>query len=266
MSPAEALRQRGWVRFPKDPAIAAWSAAVRPIAARIAADPAQQATWLRHDGTWFVGVQALPNGPNGRVANGPPLTGAAIRFLEGMLGQGPIAWERAQISVCYPGYPRQGPGESDGAARYRRQRDAAHVDGLLAEGPERRRYLREHHAFLLGLPLVPVASGAAPFVVWEGSHALMREAFREALADQPEDRWGEVDLTEVYHAARRQVFAQCRRVVISAAPGEAYVVHRLALHGVAPWAPGATAPAEGRMIAYFRPECGMTAPDWLDAP
>jgi hypothetical protein len=31
-------------------------------------------------------------------------------------------------------------------------------------------------------------------------------------------------------------------------------VDRFALHGVAPWRSGDTAPPEGRMIAYFRPE------------
>jgi hypothetical protein len=30
-------------------------------------------------------------------------------------------------------------------------------------------------------------------------------------------------------------------------------MHRHLLHGVAPWAAGAKAPPEGRIIAYFRP-------------
>jgi len=49
------------------------------------------------------------------------------------------------------------------------------------------------------------------------------------------------------------------------APGEAYLVHRFALHGVAPWDEDAKAGPDGRMIAYFRPEL----PDrglWLNAP
>jgi len=40
---------------------------------------------------------------------------------------------------------------------------------------------------------------------------------------------------------------------LPAAPGQAYLLHRLALHGVAPWADGAEASADGRMVAYFRP-------------
>ena len=31
------------------------------------------------------------------------------------------------------------------------------------------------------------------------------------------------------------------------------MIHRLALHGIAPWEEDAGADAEGRMIAYFRP-------------
>jgi hypothetical protein len=53
---------------------------------------------------------------------------------------------------------------------------------------------------------------------------------------------------------------------VPAQPGEAVLVHRLALHGVAPWQKGATAPPEGRMIAYFRPEFQGLGDDWLSAP
>ncbi len=74
-----------------------------------------------------------------------------------------------------------------------------------------------------------------------------------------------MDVTEAYHAARREVFETCARVVVHARPGEAYLIHRLALHGVAPWRAGAKAPPEGRMIAYFRPEIGSPA-DWIEAP
>jgi hypothetical protein len=43
------------------------------------------------------------------------------------------------------------------------------------------------------------------------------------------------------------------------------LIHRLALHGVAPWAEGAEAGPEGRMIAYFRPEFEGLGDDWLTA-
>ena len=52
---------------------------------------------------------------------------------------------------------------------------------------------------------------------------------------------------------RRRIFAECPRVAVIARPGEAYAIHRLALHGVAPWQEEAPAGPDGRMIAYFRP-------------
>ena len=60
----------------------------------------------------------------------------------------------------------------------------------------------------------------------------------------PAEQWGEVDATEVYQATRRTIFETCERVTVTAKPGEAYLIHRLALHGVAPWQPG---PRPGRM-------------------
>ena len=85
-----------------------------------------------------------------------------------------------------------------------------------------------------------------------------RGLFQKVFAGVPSNKWQDHDVTEVYQAARRQVFEQCRRVVVHAQPGESYVVHRLALHGVAPFDVGAEvaceAPDEGRMIAYLRPE------------
>ena len=72
-------------------------------------------------------------------------------------------------------------------------------------------------------------------------------------------------LTEVYHDLRNRIFAECERVEIVAAPGETYLVHRLALHGIAPWRSRAVADADGRIICYFRPE--TPSPEgWLNAP
>ena len=44
--------------------------------------------------------------------------------------------------------------------------------------------------------------------------------------------------------------------------GGAVLLHRLLIHGVAPWAEGAVAPPEGRMVAYFRPVL-PSVEDWL---
>jgi hypothetical protein len=104
---------------------------------------------------------------------------------------------------------------------------------------------------------------ASPFVLWEGSHVIMQEAFRKAFAGVAPENMNTHDVTEAYQAARREVFARCPRIELVAKPGEAYVLHRHALHGVAPWADGLTAGPEGRMIAYFRPELPGGVADWL---
>src|SRR6056297_1399931 len=260
----EALLQNGWSRFPAERAVAEWAAAARVIAQDAMRDPAEQARWLRCGGTWFVGVDTLPNGPDGAVPQSGPLQGRALEAARGLYGD--LALHRGQVSVTYPGYPRPSQDEREAAFRYRRNRDSAHVDGLLAVGAERRRMLKERHAYILGLPLTETGPGASPMVVWEGSHHLMRDMFAKALAQRPEADWADIDLTEIYQATRRQVFETCTRVEIVASPGEAYLVHRFALHGVAPWAEGASAPPEGRMIAYFRPELPSGNRDWLELP
>ncbi len=255
--------ERGWCRFPYDQRLADWVDEGLP-AARETLNAPEQEQWLRCGGTWFAGVNALPNDAAGAVPGGHPLAGDAFDFITQDLRLGDFAWDRAQVSICYPGYPIPGDHETEAAARFRRNRGGAHVDGLSPEGPNRRRHLREHHGFLLGIPMAEVGTGASPLVVWEGSHELMRAAFTETFANLPPARWGDVDVTDDYQAARKRAFDACERVEISAQPGEAYLVHRLALHGVAPWAPGAVAGPDGRMICYFRPEIGGPE-DWLRA-
>lgn len=258
-----ALLERGWVKFPAEQAVRDWAAAALAVARERVQNPDEQAKWLTCEGTWFVGVDALPNDAAGDVGAGP-LGGAAFAAVKRLYGDLPL--HRGQVSVTYPGYPRPREGEGEAAFRYRLRRDAAHVDGLLAVGPDRRRMPKERHAYILGLPLTACGDGASPFTVWEGSHQVMRAAFARALADVPEADWADTDLTGIYRETRREVFETCRRVTLPAQPGEAYLVHRFALHGVAPWEEGAAAPEEGRMIAYFRPELPDGNRDWLDLP
>jgi len=258
----------GWIRFAYDPAIAEWAARARPVADAYRADQALRSRWLRCGGTWFVGANVFPNDPTGAVpeAGVPPLAGAPIRFIADALGLPDIKWDRAQVSVFFPGYPRQSPGESDAAFRFRRDRDAAHVDGVKRTEDRRRRLGDEAHGFILGVPLSDAPAGAAPFVVWEGSHEIMRRALRERLAGVAPERWLDADITEAYTAARQACFEACRRVVVAARPGEAYLVHRLALHGIAPWTAGGEHRA--RTIAYFRPDPfpGAARAWWLERP
>jgi hypothetical protein len=102
-------------------------------------------------------------------------------------------------------------------------------------------------------------------VIREGSHVLMHEAFAGALAGHAPHRWSSIDLTRTYQDTRRTALRDCPRVVVELQPGEACLMHRQLLHGVAPWDAPASAAADGRMIAYFRP-CLPRLEDWLQRP
>ena len=256
--------ETGWYHFPYDPVLADWINQTLPAAFKAVRDP-DNAHWLRCGGTWFAGVNALPNNAQGSVGNGPSLSGRALDFIKEVLGLSDIHWDRAQLSVCYPGYPQPMASESDKAFRYRRERDAAHVDGLLPEGPDRRRHLREYHSFLLGIPMLESSPDASPFVIWKGSHEIVRETFTTCFQGLPPERWGDKDITAVYHQTRRRIFNDCQRVEVWAKPGEAYLAHRLSLHGIAPWGTSATASSGGRMICYFRPQVWGPS-QWLAQP
>ncbi len=243
----------GWRLIGPDPSIADWARAALPIAVQALRDTDQP---LRCGGTWAVGLDLLPNAPDGAM-DGVALPWAA-------LGIAPEPLHRAQLSAVYPGYPQPSDDESPGAFGFRQRRDAAHLDGLLPIGADRRRMVKEPHGWILGLPLTACDPGAAPLVVWPGSHLILRRALRAALSPHPPEVWGEVDITEVYTKARAEILETCPRLGLPARPGQAIWLHRHLLHGVAPWEPGARAPPEGRIIAYFRPLMAGVA-DWLRA-
>lgn len=253
MNAREKFLSRGWCSFESDPSIHRWVDFALPTARATLDDPAQK-QWMRYQNTWFAGVNALPNDASGRLPDGPPLAGSAIDFIASELGLPAFDWDQAQVSICYPGYPQPMDGETTVQYDFRKNRDAAHVDGLRGTGQPRRRFLEEGHAFVLGIPLVETSSDASPFVVWEGSHEIMRQAFMSVLGNLPATDWTRTDLTVIYHQARKQCFDKCSRVTIHARPGETYLAHRLSLHGVAPWGEAATAVPDGRMICYFRPQ------------
>lgn len=244
--------ERGWQRLGPHPAIAAWAAAAHASALDHLTTTAE--SW-RCGGTWFVGVDALPNGPDGTI-HGTPFPWLALPLA-------PEPLHRAQLSVIRPGYPQPSPDEPPAAFAFRRDRDAAHLDGLLAVGPEKRRMVKEPHAWILGLPLNQTS--AAPLSVWEGSHEILRAALLQALSPHQPETWGEVDITEAYQQARREIFASCNRVELPTSPGEATLLHRLVLHGVTRWRERDEAPPEGRMIAYLRPQL-PSVEAWLKQP
>lgn len=256
------FERTGWEVFPPEPAVSDWVRHARVDAARALADPALS-HWYQCEGTWFVGLDALANDAAGRIGASGPLGGAAMDFLAGRF-DGPMPLHKAQLSGVFPGYPKPRMGESDAAFRYRRDRDAAHVDGVIGIGAPKRRFVQEPHAYILGLPLSEATADAAPLVVWEGSHLIMQAAFARAFAGHDPASLVDLDITEAYQAARKAVFETCARVVVHGAPGSAYVVHRLALHGVAPWAATASSAPEGRLIAYFRPPMPGGVAPWVE--
>lgn len=243
------MTDRGWRRV-RSKAIARWAAAAEPVARRIVVESRE--AW-RCGGTWFVGLDALPSGADGTVA------GVELPWDD--IGLPGVPLHPAQVSVTRAGYPLRDEGESEKSFDFRRLRDAAHLDGLLPVGPQKRRMVQEPHGWILGLPLNRAEAGASPLVVWEGSHLVMGAALRAAFAGVTGDL-EKVDITEAYQAARKLVFDRCPRVELPGQPGEAVILHRHMIHGVAPWAEGASADAPGRMVAYFRPMLSSVA-GWL---
>ncbi len=264
-----ALLRDSWCRFDHDARIQQWIDKTLAIARNCVDDPAN-AQWHRCGGTWFAGVNVLPNDETGSVEGGVALTGKAVDFIHQQLGHAAFGWDRAQVSVIYPGYPQPMQGETDAAYRYRLRRDAAHIDGITHQGPKRRRFLGEQHAFVLGIPMVQTDRQAAPLVVWQGSHQIVRESLQRFYADKPPEDWPSIDVTDHYHALRREIFDRCERVQIWLQPGETYLVHRLALHGMSPWPSKEdgnrdTVQNENhpeRMICYFRPAF-LSPQQWL---
>ncbi len=263
---AEQFYAKGWAKFAYDPKIADWVAKTAPAAHACAADPQLRADWLRCNGTWFVGVNCLPNDRAGAVGESGTLRGQVIDFIHETITSEHVNWDQAQVSVCYRGYPKPSDQESEAAHRFRLKRDAAHVDGLLRAGADGGRKLQEFHCFLLGIPITHNPAGAAPFVIWEGSHEIIRAAFTRAFEGHSPEDWCDLNVADIYKQTRRKIFDTCRRVELAARPGEAYVVHRMALHGMAPWPDTLEGPDEGRMIAYFRPTSDMSPRNWLDVP
>jgi hypothetical protein len=238
----------GFVTFGHDPRVARWADAAYQRTVALTAEKGVLAAQLRHQDTWFVGVDALDNDADGTVA------GVALR---GPWEVPQLPLHRAQVSIVYAGYPQQDKDESAANHRYRLNRRAAHVDGLLPVGRDKRRFALEPHAYILGLPLNDIS--AAPTVVWKGSHHIMKRALVAAIGDQmPTD----VDITDVYQAARREVFETCEMVALNCKVGEAFLLDRFALHGTEQWDPSIAPVPEGRMIAFFRPEFANPR-DWL---
>lgn len=244
------VQEIGAMTYPATADTIRWASSARRFAQSISTDPDARTKHLRYQGTWFVGVDALPNDGAGCVG-GLPFKGPWATDLPADLPLHP-----AQLSITYCGYPQQDPEQSAANHRYRIRRSAAHIDGLLPEGPDRRRYAREFHAYVLGVHLDAVPF--APTVYWAGSHVIMREALKKAVQGRDV---AQVDLTEPYQAARAQIFETCEKIALTPKQaGDAFLLDRFTLHGTEPWIGPLV--KEGRMIAFFRP-CLPSAEDWF---
>ena len=263
-SSPEHFAAKGWAKSGQDTKLLAWVESVRMLCRNIHQKPETQ-HWWRHGKTWFVGVNVLPNDSAGKVPGGVVMSVGVQRWLRQCLQFGHthgFEFEPGQLSVIAPGYPQQDKSEPRAEHNFRRLKDAAHVDGLLPVGANRRRMPQEFHQFILGIPLENTASYAGPTVVWEGSHIIMQEALTKALDGIPFEQWPVTDVTEIYQRTRQQVLSSCKRVEIHVPKGEAYLIHRLAVHGTAPWQVRKEDEGQDRPVVFFRPEC-QNPKDWL---
>ena len=249
----------GYIEFGYDEQIAKWAECAKKKSSRILADPAHLQKWLQCEGTWFVGVDVLPNNSTGDFQN----TKLPTVFKSFMDKINLKPYHKAQLSVIFPGYPKPRIGDSEAAFEYRRKRDAAHVDGLLPIGEEKRRYLVEPHGVILGIPLNNTHPGASPIVVWEGSHSIMQKEFSRLFSNINPSDWKDVDVTDTYKKARKYCFENCNRITITGSVGTGYALHPLLLHGIAPWVCPIKGPeSASRQVAYFRPLL-RNVQDWL---
>ena len=250
----------GFAVYPAEAATRTWVDAAAPAAEAALQDPAL-ADWYQCENTWFVGLDALPNDSVGRLNGSGPLTGAAMAAAQALVGAAPPL-HPAQLSVTFPGYPKPRAGETEAAFRYRLNRDAAHVDGVIGKGSPKRRFVEEPHAYILGVALNDADPHSAPLVAWRGSHRIMHAAFARAFQDVPRSARAHHDLTDIYVAARKAVFDSCERVALPLKRAEAVLLHPFTLHGVAPWGGG----QGDRRIAYVRPELDGGIDAWLALP
>ena len=240
--------ETGFILFERTDEVSTWAATARSEAERLLVNPIPD--MLRHGGTWYVGVDALPSDEQGRI-NGIPLQGPWQEMVPDL----PL--HPAQLSVIYSGYPKKDKDTTDAAHNYRIKRDAAHVDGLL--GSSKERFLKEPHAYVLGIALTDATT--CPLVVYPGSHDIMQDAFMVAFAGMPPSTWSEINISEIYRDARAEVFEVCERVELPMKAGQSVLLHRMMVHGIAPES-NQKVPSEGRMIAYFRPQLADVR-EWL---
>jgi hypothetical protein len=244
------FNELGWMIFDYDKDIYCWARTARKAIGSSFYEGHRND--LRCGETWFAGVNFLSNDGRGTY-RGVPLSGTSINHICDRFGQCFEKWDQAQISICYPGYPKPSQDESAAIVNYRKNKFGAHVDGILPVGATRRRFAKEYYAFILGIPLSKFNKHAAPLIVWEKSHFIMQDFLSNYYSSFPKTDKEAVDITEVYQLARKKIFETCKKKAVWAKVGEAYLLNRLTLHGIRPWTSRGRAETCGRIIAYFRP-------------
>ena len=244
------FEHKGWIKFKFDQRVAHWANAANSKITSKLKNKEIFDNNLTCQGTWFVGVDALENDTDGALGE-ISLSGPFESLMKRTEARGLHA---AQVSIIFEGYPKPRDQESESSFNFRLKRDAAHVDGLIADFPGGPRKLKEPHAYVLGIPLNQAPKGASPVVVWEGSHHIISKAFSSLFMNRDPEEWADLDVREVYTQTRKSIFEKCKRRVLHANLGESYMIHRLCLHGISAWDFEIKNFNEGRKIAYFRPE------------
>ena len=220
---------------------------------------------FRSGSTWFAGINFLDNEIGGDV-DGISFSSALWSQISGKFGVGIKYWDTAQVSICWKGYPRKDRSESEKAFKYRLKKYSSHVDGLIPIGSSRKRFAKEFHAFILGIPIINNRVDSAPLMVWEGSHKIFRNMFRKVYAGLSETEISNLDVTEIYQKYRRKVFSTCPVRKVFSHNNQPYILDRHLLHGIESWSVPigdpllphldklfCTNPMSGRIVVYFRP-------------
>ena len=260
------FQQKGWRFLDDDGEFRPWiNAAKRNIVSKFK-NKQYDMGQLRSGSTWFVGINFLDNGPKGDI-KGVPFSSKIQSDIRRQFGSLIECWDQGQVSICWPGYPRRDLTETLNSFKYRVKKYASHVDGLIPTGNKRRRFAREFHAFILGIPIINSTSHSAPIIVWEGSHLIFRDLFKTLYSGLSEFEVNNLDITEIYQECRRKVFSTCSASIVCCDKNRPYILDRHRLHGVLPWVDATRNlsvtsdtprseidPLAGRAVIYFRPQ------------
>ena len=91
----------GWCRLPYDAQLHQWINHALPYARQTLID-SDNAQWHRCGGTWFAGVNVLPNSATGQIDSGPKLENQTTTLITQNICKRDFGWDKGQISVCFP--------------------------------------------------------------------------------------------------------------------------------------------------------------------